>query len=126
MNRFVAMFAVAFICTPTPAGAIDLPPSQYDYAYPGELTVVEAMPGHNLYGETYAFAICDNMSKQYGWGAWPTKIRSDVIGCAIGGNFPGTKDPAKCTIVITPQWNRYLTAKLIRHELGHCNGWRHD
>lgn len=126
MNRFVAMFAMAFIITPTPAGAIDLPPSQYDHEYGGELTIIEALPGHNYMGETFAWAICDRLSRQYGWGAWPTKIQSDVIGCAIGGDFPGTKDPTKCTIVITPQWHQSLTVMLYRHEVGHCNGWRHD
>ena len=81
------------------------PPPRYDQPYAGKLTI------------TTAAAMAD-VAK-----ACPAALGT-VVACATWNKPPGT-----CRIVIlTDSGLRaagFTTRAVMRHELGHCNGWRH-
>jgi hypothetical protein len=72
------------------------PPTQYDHAYTGKLAVYELTP--------VLFSLHCNYT---------------AAACAFSYN-----NNSECYIYIK-QGTRYSRASLMRHELGHCNGWRH-
>ena len=127
MKRFIALFAMAFTMTPTPTHAdVTWPPAHYDYPYTGKLEVIETLGGTNYLGETFAYANCDVFSRLYGWGSFPAEMKETVVGCSIGGRHPESKDPEHCIIIVSPMPTPEASLRLFRHEMAHCNGWRHD
>jgi hypothetical protein len=46
-------------------------------------------------------------------------MRESVYGCQIGNKY-------LCTIVLDTDLPKALYEKLKRHELAHCNGWKHE
>jgi hypothetical protein len=86
-----------------------LPPVEYDKPYTGTLTVIKPRTGDEL------DALCGKVS--------PPGYRG--IGCA----FPNLVD-GSCVIIIRE--NDALAAAgldpavVLRHEIGHCNGWPAD
>ena len=85
-----------------------VPPSEYDHDYDGELTILRTTPATVL---DACFSVIDHN-------------RSSPLGCA---QIKST-NPKKCTIwIVTDDKLRGFDYSLIlRHELAHCNGWRHD
>ena len=89
-----------------------LPPLQYDYPFQGELTIIRG----NL---AVMNAVClEKKEKQF----------SIPYACAISYRKPtaGPTDPAdSCHVFIAePDLLRgWVYADVLRHELGHCNGW---
>jgi hypothetical protein len=85
-----------------------LPPSEYDHAYDGELTVLRTL-------ESVVFRAC----------AVRLKPDQHPLGCSrITSSLP-----RKCTVwIVTDEelkdggWNYDI---VLRHETGHCNGWVH-
>lgn len=83
---------------------IDLPPEQFDHSYEGPV-IEQLMPAQDITG------YCRVNTAQ---------------ACVFGlPNFPGDK-----CFVYLPWIGRGGVAKrtqdlLRRHEVGHCNGWRH-
>lgn len=82
---------------------IDLPPPQFD-TYHGGLVVIER-PAPVVRQICMAAGVRD----------------SRVLGCSVMGFLA-------CLIVV-PKVDRYTTQeqhdRVLRHELGHCAGWRH-
>lgn len=70
------------------------PPAQYDHAYTGKLAVYDVTP------EQFSF-----------------HCKYTAEACAFSFN-----NYSECHIYIK-QGTRYSRASLMRHELGHCNGW---
>lgn len=86
-------------------------PWQYDYPYQGELTVVW-VPPHKTQEEC---------KKRYSLNVGPLKY---IMACA-GNN---DADTSKCTVVLPLNdgtWPEKFHQYLVRHEIAHCNGWRH-
>jgi hypothetical protein len=87
--------------TPTPTNY--LPPAEYDKPFVGELREFIAKDLDELAG------ICPEIG---------------AIGCAAGQS-----DPPICVIWLAPDEiiRKFgLTTEIVRrHEIGHCNGWRH-
>jgi hypothetical protein len=80
-----------------------LPPAEFDRPYDGELIITRPhwQEVSRLCGKTHA------------------------IGCTHGRE---THLPYRCYVAIAPDdelmgWDY---AYVLRHEIGHCNGWRHD
>lgn len=83
---------------------IDLPPAEFDHAYAGSLTVIER-------------AIGDVHAACFGKLGAPR-----IFACA----FPLAE---RCVIML-PKVEEFVVSqqqqdRLRRHEIGHCNGWRH-
>jgi hypothetical protein len=88
-------------------GFPEIPPVQYDHAYAGRTTV--------YYADKEIWETCNIPRTKF--------PGSGLVGCArLNGS--------ECTIIIAPEsifkkWG--LTYRLIvRHEIGHCNGWAQD
>jgi hypothetical protein len=85
-------------------GDIDLPPAKYDRPYQGQIEYVYDFPLTTRDGD-------------YLWGY----------------TVPAKRPGGKCLIHLSPigsvVMNMVMTEevllRLIRHETGHCNGWRH-
>ena len=96
------------ITTVTPVRrGIRLPPLEYDYVYKGKLTITFVATVEELR------RICNQPNK-------------NPIGCAWGGvlyNKP-------CDIYMLNETymreHGHNTGDLLRHEMGHCNGWAAD
>ena len=83
-----------------------IPPAQYDHDYNGDLTVIRTT-------RAQVAQACRSML---------VPGRALPLGCA---KFTGVN---KCTVWIATDdelqgWNYSL---VLRHEVGHCNGWKHD
>lgn len=111
LNLFAALAVASFLGGT--AAAFDNPPSEFDH------------PANNMrvwhYSPAKANDLCGRLLRH---GNNPYRLAasdgSAVEACAIGG-------PAQC-ILIMPQRSSITAAKydrLYRHEVGHCNGWRH-
>ena len=107
-------FAKAKPSAPTPKWLVSMPPLAFDYPYTGNLEVVRGNAG--LMKEK-----CTAYKGEYG----PV-----AIGCAISRRLE--KDPPDapavfCIIYIAEDSilakDRWSYADLLRHEMGHCNGW---
>jgi hypothetical protein len=95
------------------AADIDLPPTRYDHAYRGQVEYV------------YDFPIAVAEDGQRGYSADDDHM--------WGYTVPPKRRGGKCLIHLSPIGsvvdNQVMTEEmlrvLIRHETGHCNGWRH-
>jgi hypothetical protein len=80
-----------------------IPPPEFDQAYKGELVIVD-----NLDEETIR-KMC--------------RVSRFVVGCRV------EEDSKRCVIALaTPhlvEQGGYTIERLLRHEIAHCNGWRH-
>jgi hypothetical protein len=86
---------------------VDIPPQQYDN-YFGGLIVIERQSNQ-------VHRICLDL----GYKPKPGNI---VYACSVPG--------FEACLVVVPKVDKTITQKfhneLVRHELGHCSGWRHD
>jgi len=86
------------------AADINLPPAQYDRPYSGQIEFVYDFPREMADGE-------------YLWGY----------------TVPPRRPGGKCVVHLSPVGSvvdnmvmtKEVLPRLIRHETGHCNGWRH-
>ena len=87
------------LATPTCASVPLQPPAQYDHAYPGQVFMMR-LPKADIRAE------CGSTRKE------------PVRGCAqvVRG---------VCVIKIAMKAKISNRAMLVRHEIAHCNGWRH-
>lgn len=84
----------------------DLPPIQFDHPYTGTL-IVERVPAHETDKR------CGSVMG----------IRYFVNACSFA-----SPDGRRCRIIFPAEPNPYTPQfidALWRHEIGHCNGWRH-
>lgn len=87
------------------------PPKEYDHAFVGEL-IVERLPPEKI------VARCRELLSDLPWIELPEKL----LGCARHN-----EEKTFCTIVIPSRITRGVRpSAVIRHEVGHCNGWSHD
>jgi len=111
----LAAIAVAAVLVTLPAfaGKEDAewnPPARFDRPYGGELTV-RYLPPADVYFE------CARMLKEANGsdkGAYP-----GMRGCSVR-SLNGTR----CEVVIVDRvWKTATPKAVLRHEIGHCNGW---
>jgi penicillin-binding protein-related factor A (putative recombinase) len=95
---------LALVWLATSAAAIPLePPAKYVHPYPGPLEIVR-VDHWNVWKECSAD------------GYFPTP--QDVAGCA-------QVHQGECLIFIAMKTKRAPIDAILRHELAHCNGWKH-
>jgi hypothetical protein len=83
---------------------IPLPPAQFDHPYTGKLTILKP--------DDYALirVVCSDAA--------------DPIACAFRTYDTTTGETLACVIMLGPAAQN--DERALRHEIGHCNGWRHD
>lgn len=89
------------------------PPQAYDRAFSGTLRV------HSVPVEDVA-KTCQALYRHFGF-QWSWAASPSWHGCSSGKQF------SSCDVVI-PRGPimRATPSAILRHEVGHCNGWRHD
>lgn len=83
----------------------ELPPIEFDHVPDKKLVMIK-----DVATEEELRTIC----------RWPKTSAATLVGCA------DTKDPDVCHIYISgsiPSWAGLTRNIVIRHEMGHCNGW---
>jgi hypothetical protein len=104
-------------CTP--------PPQQYAGPYRGELTV-HVVPIHVVDAKCRELAVTHGARVPH-----PPRPGLKQRGCSLGFDRASPEAPApRCTIIIPkigsrPDVTAALHDAVRRHELGHCNGWKH-
>lgn len=84
------------------------PPARFDHAYPGKLTVIR-LP------QKQVVAACAKLFAQYKVAATSSLVQR---GCSA------VTSATSCTVVLIDKPFALATPKaVLRHELGHCNGW---
>lgn len=80
--------------------SFSLPPIEYDHPYHGELVVNYVMSPDEMNRRCYGTSL-------------------QIVGCAFLGD-------GHCTILILDGVVPKVRDILLRHEIGHCNGWPRD
>ncbi len=105
------LVAVLLLASPAFAGREDPewnPPARFDFPYPGEL-IVRYLPQHRVMAECVKLQL---WRVGHARGTYP-----EMRGCAIPLN-------GSCIVVIVAStWKKATPAAVLRHEMGHCNGW---
>src|SRR5262245_9168737 len=105
MLKYTIALASTVIVTAA-AQAQVLPPPEYDHPYRGNLTIQRVATQYDLYRQ------CPNAAR----------VTPNMIGCA-------KPNGDRCHIILVPdsviKAARSTRARILRHEIGHCNGWRH-
>jgi len=102
------MQTIVILCLWFAASVVSLPPAKFNHAYTGSLTIRYIDP-YEIHKECRGFLTSQARIMAC------AKVRSDFLECTI-------LVPNVTSGVITkPQQER-----LIKHELGHCNGWLSD
>lgn len=84
------------------------PPARFDHAYSGELTVV-SLP------QKQVVAACAKLFTKYKVAAKSSLVQR---GCSA------VTSATSCTVILIDKPFALATPKaVLRHELGHCNGW---
>ena len=98
--KFTLLAAAALLLT------AQVPPTEYDHDYNGDLIVIRST-------RAAIAEICHSPL---------TGDRSMTIGCAK------ITDYNKCTVWIATdeQLRGFNYSLVLRHEVAHCNGWKHD
>jgi hypothetical protein len=99
----------------------NLPPAEYDHPYEGRLRTIEVRSM-----ETVSY-LCKRAVRHLAY----VLIPKVAIGCAIRSDLVKLDPNADCVIFHAPESQLQRLGGtlnvLIRHELGHCNGWKnHD
>ena len=96
----------------------DLPPEKYDFPYQGRLRVIEMRLIERV---RY---ICQRTVRHLSY----VLIPKNIVGCAIRSDLVKLDPNADCVIFHAPesviQSLGGTLNVLMRHELGHCNGWK--
>lgn len=92
------------------------PPARYNHPYEGKIFVRMVHPRD-------VPAACRALYRRSGLAHRVNTIRPDQLGCSVVWH-----DPDECSVVIIdrPSPTGRTPEELIRHELGHCNGWPSD
>lgn len=98
-----ALLAAAIITQSAARADIGPPPARYDHAFRGHLNVV-------YLDQNALFALCGQRGQRPEW----------LLGCTEGASN------GACTIHMRNDMNRAWRARILRHEVGHCNGWPGD
>lgn len=84
------------------------PPARFDHAYAGKLTM-RYMP------QKQVIKACANLFAKYKVSATSSLVQR---GCSA------ITSPTSCTVILIDKTFKLATPKaVLRHELGHCNGW---
>lgn len=102
--KYAAFAALAMSVAPAFGGTPLEPPAEYDHPFAGE-TIIYEIDRSNVWKE------CSHAGK--------FKMRRDVAGCA-------RVEDGKCIIHLAMRTKRATLDKILRHEIAHCNGWKHD
>ena len=76
--------------------SVQAPPNQYNHAYHGHLVI-----------------------KEINTAAMRAKCGYGVQGCTLGARH------GSCIVYIDGMYHNTVRQGLLRHEIAHCNGWRH-
>ena len=92
------------VAVPIVPSPIPLPPAKFDHPYTGKLTILKP--------DDYALirVVCSDSA--------------DPIACAFRTFDTTTGETIACVIMLGPKVHD--DERALRHEMGHCNGWRHD
>jgi hypothetical protein len=105
------LVAALLFSSPSWAGKTDPtwnPPARFDHAYSGKLTV-------SYLPQKQVVAACEVLFAQYKVAA---KSFPNQHGCSA------ITSPTSCTIIVVDTTFALATPKaVLRHEIGHCNGW---
>lgn len=97
---------IAHLLTTTPALAQILPPPEFDRPYTGRLTV-DTVPTQRALAE-----LCPHAAAR----------TPNLIGCTMRAS-----DGGSCRVILVADSVIIALgatrAKILRHEIGHCNGW---
>lgn len=109
MPRFVALLVLALVSLTTVAAAEDYarlaPPKKYDHAFTGTLFVRDVQ-------FQFIHTVC------------PPKFGQAVLGCT----FRRVTARSNTCVVFLVDYLKATPKKrsvVLRHEIAHCNGWRH-
>ncbi len=86
------------------AGTPLVPPKKYDHPYYGLVTIFKFDK--------------DNISKECS-AVYNKPVRRDAAGCQFF-------DDKGCDIYLALKTKRAQVHEVLRHEIAHCNGWKHD
>ena len=113
MVRVLACLLVLASASSALAGKEDAewnPPARYDHPYSGELTVRYLTP-EQVFPECARMLAEVNGSDR---GTYP-----GMRGCSVR-----TEKGTKCSVVVVDRtWKKATPEAILRHEIGHCNGW---
>ena len=110
MRTAIALAALALAATAANGGQTLrlMPPPEFDHAYDGRVDVVTARD------RDHVRELCPGAK----------------FGVTLGALACSIRYPASCTIVLAPEADIKATGVpldvIMRHELGHCNGWPGD
>lgn len=112
MKLLIALAAVSLISSsPAFAGKTDAtwnPPARFDHAYTGKLTV-RYLP------QKQVVTACEKLFAKYKVAA---KSSFNQRGCSA------ITSKTSCTVIVIDKTYALATPKaVLRHEIGHCNGW---
>lgn len=93
-----------------------IPPARYDHPYPGKIIVRMVHPRD-------VPAACRALFGSAGLEELKRAVRPDQMGCAVRWSNPMV---CKVVIIDRPSKTGRTPEELIRHEIGHCNGWPAD
>lgn len=112
MMRALLILAALLVASPAFAGrnvAEWNPPARYDHAFTGKLTV------HYL-SQKQVVKACSRLFAKYNVAE---RAALTAKGCAA------TTSKGACTVILIDRPYKGVTPKaVLRHELGHCNGWQ--
>lgn len=113
MVRILTCLLVLISASAAYAGKDDAewnPPARYDHAYKGELTLRHLPPDQ-------VYPVCAKMLAEANGtdkGTYP-----GMRGCSVR-----SENGTKCNVVVVDRvWKKATPEAILRHELGHCNGW---
>ena len=111
----IAIALLLFCCSPALAGKNDAtwnPPPEFDHPYKGKLDT-RYLPQPEVFKECSRMMLENNGSTK---GAYP-----EMRGCSTQfDNY------TSCIIILIDKpWKNTTPEAVLRHEIGHCNGWNH-
>lgn len=111
MKLLIALAALSLIASPAFAGKNDKtwnPPARFDHAYAGKLTL-RHLP------QKQVVKACEKLFAAYKVAA---KSSFNQRGCSA------ITSKTSCTVIVVDKTFALATPKaVLRHEIGHCNGW---
>lgn len=109
--RLPLILAALILAGPAFAGKNDAewnPPARFDRAYAGKLTV-------SYLPQKQVVSACEKLFAKY---KVPAKVYMNQRGCAA------ITSKTSCTVIAIDKIYALATpAAVVRHEIGHCNGW---